>query len=585
VINFDDLPLVETYDEHTLTKEQAETVVKAIRDVWKSASPGDKAQYPNFFFYHDEYPSPVFHNQILTRIRDDLSFSEEQMVAASRRILFWIHHTLFARDRVDEALFCHSLLNHQPTLEPFRFAEQGMDVGASSVMFGFLSGQSRVSMAQTNRANHAAVCSQLHRKVQNAIFNDEMLFAVPNLLMPIKDIGDETATTLSQLVKATRQCLKADKIMVFGSKHDAYLYACSRRVPDRISANKISPIITLAALGDERTRLQILDLEDCAAPIAGTYVNPKDFVALKVDLYKGQSNWLGDQSRILTCRFALLKTSYDPLVVMTPRKWVPNLTPLKRQLGHRLFMKSIGNRISSTQEFIRWLDEFYCDQYLIQKRKGQAKRAELKAAIADIKLAEISGLDLGSNIYNCLQFLPMNKTLFDLLRDERLFEKNYDHHSYQYVAWREERVWGWKTVRDTFVIPKLSRHERTQAHQEFMQSLGDAPIVLRDFRKWLKTFYCRYLMGQKNGMEKAQQILTCYEALAKDPDTYTLTIEEYLNKIPPGGDQSLKMIISGRRRGHQEKASWGWQTIEASFIEPERARIAESQPKMAGRGY
>ena len=588
MINPDDLPLVDIFDEHSLSRDQVKTLITLLRDFWKTVSAHNKDNYHDIFFnYRNQRHTSALHQQMLTSIREALNFTEEQMDAASRCIVYWMNQALFARDPQDHALYSHSVLSNQPVVQPVRFVERYMDTGASSVLFGFLSGSTRLLLAQRKCVHHAAVKSQLHQKVQQAVFHHELLFGVPDVLMPTQRAEDEEATTLSQLVETTRQCLNTDKMLVFRTKHEAYLYAYSRRLPAsfRPDPTHAPIIITLAPLGNERPYFQILDQGNCHAPLACAYADPRDFVGLKVDLYKGHSNQLNEQFQTQIGQSALLKTPFDPPLVVTPRSRVPNLTPLNRQLGHRLFMRSMQHRISSPQDFLCWLDEFYCDQYLVQKRKGDEKRAALKAAIADIRAAEKFGLDLGTDVYFCLQLIPIDETLEHLLRDERLFKPDYDFHSFQYVAWRSKRVWGLKTAIGTFLAPKLSRHEREKAHHDFMQSLGEGPFTLKDISKWFQSFYSPYLLGQKNGREKVQRIHACYEAILRDFTTDDLTIEEFLDKIPAGHQHSLKMIIGDRRRGSpSQKPSWGWQTIEASFIEPERAQIAEGQARMANSG-
>jgi len=104
----------------------------------------------------------------------------------------------------------------------------------------------------------------------------------------------------------------------------------------------------------------------------------------------------------------------------------------------------MSHRPLTPHDLMRWLEEFYCDQYLVHKKNAKGKRHALKAALADIRKAEQSGLDLGISLAKFLEISPLQWSLKDLIQHERL----------QLV-----QTWGWKIINEWFLQPQNSEVE------------------------------------------------------------------------------------------------------------------------------
>jgi len=450
----DNLPLYKQSAESSLTPEQENIAVQTISPLLQEKRQMDDivpGLYLECFILHhtDKETLKYLFLPLLKSVNLALDLTEHDAEKKSMSVLCCLRRELCHQMGLSPVLSNHSVMLNPPMQRApaFTFRENGLDTGASSIIFRFMSGSSRAALAQINRSNRSTIAPLLLNKVQDSIRQNHLYYGV--LSAPI--IGWNAS--LSTLVKKTRDALKTERILLFRTYFESVLFSAAATTsvyqlnPHSIDGH-FYPIVCLAALGDEKPEFQRLNLKDNPIPVECTFANPRDYAALATQLTHGVSGY--SDPPVHCSRHALLKTRYDghptqAVVQVLPKR--STFLRFNRDAAHKKFMESMPHRPLTPHDLMRWLEEFYCDQYLVHKKNSAAKRLALKAAIADIRKAEQSGLDLGSSLTKFLEMSPLEEsTLSDFIQDKRLNVRN-------------NQTWGWKIINEWFLQPQNSEVE------------------------------------------------------------------------------------------------------------------------------
>jgi len=129
----------------------------------------------------------------------------------------------------------------------------------------------------------------------------------------------------------------------------------------------------------------------------------------------------------------------DAPLVSSPA--LSNLGLFNRKSAHATFMKTLNG--SPVENFLNWLENFYCNQYLASQGKtGQKKKGEIEAVIQVIKADQSSY----QSIRECLDATaqPNPLTLEKLIKSHR--------------RWLQpQQTWGWKIIQASFLQDAESR--------------------------------------------------------------------------------------------------------------------------------
>jgi len=552
------------------TPEQVELVRVAIREELSKFSGegfGERERIYDlrrfFRFNNPDIRTDLIATTIFDAVTGAVGFTDTEAEWFSRDIYAFIHHELIkllGRGEKNCWLESHSLLRRCPDDSPtLRFSELKLDAGPSALLFSHMDGETCQRLARTNHYYDKAISAHLGAVVRSSLNSGRgILYAVPDR----EGFISGRFPSISTRVSACKEALKAKEIRVFLTKEEATMYAKSES-----GGHESVPIITLIRFQDVPVRFDSFDLPSLPCSVFHGTINPQACIAIG-------SEFLHRVGSIAEHGVLLRTHTYLPAQIQRPVLNIAKLTRHNREAGHNAFIKSISHRPLMIEDFIYWLDTFYCDHYLAHKINGARKVAFLKACVQEIRQAQKLGLDLGTDINEFLNWKPLGiDTLKELIRTTR---PNYRE---TYVrTWCNNDSWGWDMIKNTFLgqsQKSVRRYNRDKQHQIFMNRCKMNPPTLDDFIRWLKVFYLINYLGPSHyyydPKSKYQLIESVVYAHQNGQVIGDGSIAAFLEHVPEGSTQSLKDLISICRRGEKNKVSWGWKTIEASFLEPERA--------------
>jgi len=118
----------------------------------------------------------------------------------------------------------------------------------------------------------------------------------------------------------------------------------------------------------------------------------------------------------------------------------------------------------------------------------------------------------------------------------------------------------------TVVAPVKMNQSRHQAHKKFMATLTHTPCTVNDLRHWLREVYLP-LLGNAPKATPILEILNDLDAVEKMAD-FGRDLTHFLEET------GLAQLIKEHREGNKPAPTWGWKTINESFLHPTPAKMS-----------